>query len=203
MTYAFVKYWVEGTIEAIHQIYEAIEQADGWAEKTIENLGLDTDMYETNKAEWCKASIDEKDDKGVLYFEEYYPYERGTIIDQLMDDAMFKGKLTAINYYVEEGACADLYQTNDMKGKYWPYRLKVSMLTEDKEVEDLYFKKKTEAVHALHEKYGIPQKLNSLHAIKKYVDDKSDDEEAFWYHDIEVVTAYRMSWEDGSVWPIN
>ena len=26
MAYAFIKYWVEGTKEAVHQLYEAIEK---------------------------------------------------------------------------------------------------------------------------------------------------------------------------------
>ena len=43
MTYAFIKYWVEGTKEATHQLSEAIEKADGWAENALNNLGIDTD----------------------------------------------------------------------------------------------------------------------------------------------------------------
>ena len=127
MTYAFMKYWVEGTKEATHQLCEAIENADGWAENALNNLGIDTEEYETGRVEWHDAKVEDKDGYSVLYFEEDHPYERGTLIDQLMEEEMFEDKLTALYYYAEEGACADLSETNDAEGKYWPNRLMVYM----------------------------------------------------------------------------
>lgn len=43
-------------------------------------------------AEWHDAKVDNKDGYSVPYFEEEYTYERGTLIDQLMDEDMFKDK---------------------------------------------------------------------------------------------------------------
>ena len=43
-------------------------------------------------AEWHDAKVDNKDEYSVPYFEEEYTYERGTLIDQLMDEDMFKDK---------------------------------------------------------------------------------------------------------------
>ena len=42
-------------------------------------------------AEWHDAKVDNKDEYSVPYFEEEYT-QRGTLIDQLMDEDMFKDK---------------------------------------------------------------------------------------------------------------
>jgi len=186
MTYAFIKYWVEGTKEAAHQLYEAIANDDGWAEKAIKNLGLNTEEYETYRAEWCDPTIEDKDDYSVVYFEEYYPYQRGMLIDQLMDEDLFAGKLTALYYYAEEGANADLYETNDAEGKYFPARLAICIET-DEDYEWFYCKNEDEAIAELHDKYAIPAELTSLDDIKKFVNEKSENGEGFWVEEIDVV----------------
>lgn len=188
MTYAFIKYWLEGTKEAVHQLCEAIEKADGYAVNAIKNLGLDAERFETDRVEWLSAKAEDKDGYSVISFEEYYPYERGTLIDQLMDEALFKGKLTALYYYAEEMANAHLCETNDAEGKYWPYRLMISMepVTDEEGHSWLYAKDETEAVQKLHKHY-IPAELNSLEAIKQYVDEKLG-EEGLWITPIKVVS---------------
>lgn len=187
MTYAFMKYWVEGEQEAIHQLCEAIEKAEGWAEKALNNLGIDTEEYETGRVEWHDAKVEDKDGYSVLYFEEDHPYERGTLIDQLMEEEMFEDKLTALYYYAEEGACADLYETNDAEGKYWPNRLMVYMepLTDDDDDVWIYAKDEADAVQQLHDQCHIPAELDTLEAIKQYVDDQI--EEGFCVTPIDVV----------------
>ena len=89
MTYAFVKYWVEGERDALQSLYEAIKNGEGWAENSLKNLGIDTEEYETGRVEWCEPELLEKDGHKVLYFEEYYPYERGLLIDQLFEEEKF------------------------------------------------------------------------------------------------------------------
>ncbi len=186
MTYAFIKYWVEGTKEAAHQLYDAIIAGDGWAEKSIQNLGLNTEEYETGRVEWCNPAVEDKEECSVLYFEEYYPYERGTLIDQLMDEDMFADRLTGLYYYAEEPANADLYETNDAEGKYFPNRLAIC-IEKDDDYQWLYCKDEASAIAELHEKCDIPEELTSLEDIKKYVDGKSRSEEGLWVTEIDVV----------------
>lgn len=141
MTYAFMKYWFEGTKEATHKLCEAIEKAEGWAENALNNLGIDTEEYETGRVEWNDAKVEDKDGYSVLYFEEENPYERGTLIDQLMNEEMFKGKLTNLYYYAEELANAELCETNDEDGKYFPYKILVHVVDEDGDMADEFFAK--------------------------------------------------------------
>lgn len=186
MTYTFMKYWVEGTKESVHQLYEAIEKADGRAEKAIKNLSLRANEYDTFRVEWHNAKVEDKDGYSVLYFEEECPYERGTLIDQLIGEEMFKGKLTALFYYAEEGAIANLYETNDAEGKYWPNRLVIYVGKDDDDIW-FYVKDEDDAVRQLHERCHIPEELNTLETIRQYVVQKLG-EERFWVTPIDVVT---------------
>ena len=73
--YTFTTYWVEGTKETIHQLHDAIANADGWTSKTFENLGINTEEKEDEysglfRAEWCKPEVEDKDDYSVLKFDE-------------------------------------------------------------------------------------------------------------------------------------
>ena len=188
MTYAFTKYWIEGDQEALQILFEAIKNGEGWAVKSLENLGVDTEDYDTHRVEWCNPELLEKDGQQVLYFEEYHGYMRGTLIDQLLEEKMFAGKFTHRYFYVEEPACADIYETNDLEGKYWPYRLCIlAEFPGEEEQQWLYFKDEAEAVAQLQEKYGVPGDLNDLEAIKAWVDGQSEEEEAFWVMKISVV----------------
>ena len=190
MTYAFIKYWVEGTKEAAYQLYEAIANGEGWAKNSLENLGIDTEEYDTGRAEWCNPTIEDRDGYSVVYFEEYYPYERGQLIDQLMEEEIFEDKLTQFCYYAEERD-SDLLETNDGAGKYWPYRICiVSDLFEENDYWS-YYRDEAEAVKLLHEQYGIPEEYKDLEAIKSYVEEQPDVE--FSCYEIEIVMARRFN----------
>ena len=188
MTYAFIKYWVEGTKEAAYQLYEAIANGEGWAKNSLENLGIDTEEYDTARAEWCNPTIEDRDGYSVVYFEEYYPYERGQLIDQLMEEEIFEDKLTQFCYYAEERD-SDLFETNDGAGKYWPYR--ICVVSDLFEEDDLYCRNEAEAVKLLHEQYGIPEEYKDLEAIKSYVEEQPDVE--FSCYEIEIVMASRFN----------
>ena len=187
MTYAWMKYWVEGEKETLQTLFEAIKNGEGWAEKSLKNLGVNTEEYETFRAEWCRPKLLEKDGETVLYFEEYYPYERGTLIDQLFEEEKFEGKLTHIYYYAEEAANAEMFVTNDEDGKYWPNRFLVrgEMLDD----MDIYCKDEGEAVNLLHEKLDFPSSLKTIDDINNYfIEEKGKDEDdTLYYTKIEVV----------------
>ena len=187
MTYASIKYWVEGTKEAIHKLKDAIDAADGWARNALENLGLDPEQYDTHRVEWNNAAVEDKEDYSVLSFDEDFPYERGDIIDQLMETDLFKGKLTALYYFAEEMANSELCETNDSEGKYWPNRLSVSIEDEDGEQDWFYCRDEQELAAIAHERYGVPAELNDVAAIKQFVDNRSEEDEAMWVTPIEVV----------------
>ena len=105
--YTFTTYWVEGTKEAVHQLHDAIANAEGWTSKAFKNLGINTEGKEDEysgwfRAEWCNPKVEDKDDYSVLQFEEYYPWERGTMMPDLFEEERFEGKLTHLYYYAEE-----------------------------------------------------------------------------------------------------
>lgn len=187
MTYASIKYWVEGTKEAIHMLKDAIDAADGWAKNALESLGLDPEEYDTHRVEWNDAAVEDKEGYSVLSFDEDFPYERGDIIDQLMETDLFKGKLTALYYFAEEMAISELCETNDSEGKYWPNRLLVSIEGEDGEQDWFYCRDEQELAAIAHERYGVPAELTDMAAIKQFVDNRSEDDEAMWVTPIEVV----------------
>lgn len=189
MTYAFMKYWVEGEQEAIHTLFDAFAGNEGWASETLEKLGVNVDDYDTDRAEWHDAKVEDKDGYSVLYFEEEYPYERGTIIDQLMDEEMFKGKLTNLYYYAEELANAELCETNDAKGKYFPCRLMAGVVDNDGcyvDEEPVYMKDEQELIGFLREKYQLPSSSKNLDDIKAYFEE-SDKYESLFVQEINVV----------------
>ena len=189
MTYAFMKYWVEGEQEAIHTLFDAFAGNEGWASKTLEKLGVNVDDYDTDRAEWHDAKVEDKDGYSVLYFEEEYPYERGTIIDQLMDEEMFKGKLTNLYYYAEELANAELCETNDAEGKYFPCRLMAGVVDNDGcyvDEEPVYMKDEQELIGFLREKYQLPSSSKNLDNIKAYFEE-SDKYESLFVQEINVV----------------
>lgn len=176
--YTFTTYWVEGTKETIHQLHDAIANADGWTSKAFENLGLNTEGKEDEysgwfRAEWHYPNVEDKDDYSVLKFEEDYPWERGTMMQDLFEEERFEGKLTHLYYYAEERD-SGVFQTNDSEGKYFPNRLVISMPPEDEDDEWvwIYAKDETDAVRQLHEQNLIPEALNDFESIKQYVDEK-------------------------------
>ena len=186
MTYAWMEYWVEGEKETLQILFEAIKNGEGWAENSLKNLGVNTEEYETFRAEWCKPELLEKDGETVLYFEEYYPYERGTLIDQLFEEEEFEGKLTHLYYYAEE-ANAMMFETNDKEGKYWPNRLLVR--GDILEGSDIYCKDESEAVNLLHEILDFPSSLKTIDDINHYfIEEKDKDEdEVLFCEEIEVM----------------
>ena len=189
MTYAFMKYWVEGEQEAIHTLFDAFAGNEGWASKTLEKLGVNVDDYDTDRAEWHDAKVEDKDGYSVLYFEEEYPYERGTLIDQLMDEEMFKGKLTHLYYYAEELANADLCETNDAEGKYFPCRLMAGIVDNEGcyvDEEPVYMKDEKELIGFLREKYQLPSSSKNLDDIKAYFEE-SDKYESLFVQEIDIV----------------
>ena len=197
MTFAFTKYWVEGEKEVLQTLFEAItNNEDCYAEDVLLNLGINTDDYDTSRVEWCNAELIQKDGATVLYFEEYYPYERGEILDKLFEEKQFAGKLTHMYYYAEEGANADLYETNDEDRKYWPNRMNVNALFPGKnQYAFLYFRDAEDAVKQILQSYDIPAECDSLDKIKEYVDGQSNEGEVFWYNEIEVVTYPFVNWK--------
>ena len=192
--YTFTTYWVEGTKEAIHQLHDAIANAEGWASKAFENLGINTEGKEDEysgwfRAEWHNPKLEDKDDYSVLQFEEYYPWERGTMMPDLFEEERFEGKLTHLYYYTEDRG---LFETNDKEGKYYPNRLVVFMPPEDDEWDPfnewvlIYAKDEADAVRQLHEQNLIPEALNDFASIKQYVDEKFG-EDRFGVEEIDVV----------------
>ena len=178
--YTFTTYWVEGTKEAIHQLHDAIANAEGWTSKAFKNLGINTEGKEDeylgwSRAEWHNPKVEDKDDYSVLQFEEYYPWERGTMMPDLFEEERFEGKLTHLYYYTEDRG---LFETNDKEGKYYPNRLVVFMPPEDDEWDPfnewvlIYAKDEADAVRQLHEENLIPEALNDFASIKQYVDEK-------------------------------
>ena len=195
MTYAFMKYWVEGEQEAIHTLFNAFADNEGFAINTLEKLGVNADEYDTERVEWCNPKVEDKDGYSVLYFEEFFPNERGTIIDQLMDEDKFKGKLTNLYYYAEELANADLCETNDEEGKYFPYHLIVGVVDNDGcYVDDglVYMKDEQELVNTIREKYQLSEEFNSIDTLKRYFDDSNEYDHLF-VHDIEVIEVVHPS----------
>ena len=181
-TYTFTTYWVEGTKEAVHQLHDAIANADGWTSKAFENLGINTEGKEDEysgwfRAEWHNPEVVDKDDYSVLKFEEAYPWERGTMMPDLFEEERFEGKLTHLYYYTEDRNLG-LFETNDKEGKYYPNRLVVFMPPEDDEWDPfnewvlIYAKDEADAVRQLHEENLIPEALNDFASIKQYVDEK-------------------------------
>lgn len=189
MTYAFMKYWVEGEPKAVHTLFDAFTDNGGWARDTLEKLGVNVDDYDTERAEWHDAKVENKDGYSVLYFEEEYPYERGTLIDQLMDEDMFKDKLTNLYYYAEELANSNLCETNDADGKYFPNRLMAGVIDDFGcyvDDEPVYMKDEQALIIFLREKYRLPLSLKNLEDIKTYFEE-SDRYEYLFVQDINVV----------------
>ena len=195
MTFAFVKYWVEGEQEAIQTLFEAIKNGEGWAEKSLKNLGVNTENYETGRVEWCNPELIEKDGQKVLYFEEYYPYERGLLIDQLFEEEKFAGKLTHLYYYVEEGANAELFATNDDEGKYFPYRLVAHVVDNDGFCSDSFYAKDEEQlIHDIREKYQLSDEYNDIDSLQQYFED-SEDYDYLYGNDIQVLAHPFVNWK--------
>ena len=94
--YTFTTYWVEGTKEAIHQLHDAIANADGWTSKAFKNLGINTEGKEEEdsgwfRAEWHNPKVEDKDDYSVLQFEECYPWVLGTMMRTFLKKSSLKG----------------------------------------------------------------------------------------------------------------
>lgn len=187
MTYAFMKYWVEGTKEATHLLCDAIEKADGKAANAIENLGVEPQGYDTERVEWCNPKVDDKEDYSVLYFEEYYPYERGTLIDKLMEEEKYAGQLIHLYYYAEELANDELCETNDAEGEYFPYTIMARLADAQGDVADeFYCKDEQELIDTIREKYQLTEAYGSRKALIEYFDDSSEYDH-LEIHDIQVM----------------
>ena len=117
-------YWVEGTREAIYQLKDAIDNAEGYASNALEKLGINPEEFDCDgSAEWNVASIDDRDAYSVLTIDEFYPWGKGEVLESLLEQPMFEDKITGCYYYTED---EDNCETNDTKGKYWPYRFYLS-----------------------------------------------------------------------------
>lgn len=186
--YIFTKYWVEGTKEGIHQLYDAIAKADGWAHNAIEALGLNGDEYEENfedygGTEWHEPSVKDKEGYSILFFEEQSPWERSNIIDYLIcEDGSFANKLTNLYYYASDGD--GWGETNDGKNKYWANRIAITLFPIDEFEEPMQFygKNEDEVLQQLHKKYQVLSEFDNLVAIKEFVD--GDNMEEYNYFDI-------------------
>ena len=168
--YVFSKYWVEGTKEGIHELYDAIVNADGEAPNAIEAMGLDVEEYEEEcenfgRTEWHNPSVEDKDGYSVLYFEEASAWERSSIIDYLIGD--LEDKFTNLYYYTNEEGEG---WTNDSEGKYWANRIAVTPYTSD-DYEEYFGKNAEEIVQQLHEKYPELSEFDDLEAISEFIDD--------------------------------
>lgn len=180
--YIFTKYWVEGTKEGIHQLYDAIANADGWAYNAIEALGLNGEKYEENfedygRTEWHKPNVEDKDGYSVLFFEEQSAWERSNIIDYLIsEEPAFAGKFTNLYYYAADGD--GWGETNDSQNKYWDNSFAVTLFPADEwdEPMQIFGKNEDEIIKQLHDKYPTLAEFGSLEAIKEFVDnDKLED----------------------------
>ena len=174
MFYAFAKYWVEGEQNAILSLFDAIKNGEKQAEKSLKNLGVNTEKYDTEHAYWFNPELIEKDSQKVLYFEEYYPNERSTIIDKLFDEKLFEGKLSTFYFYFEEGT-TETFLTNDIEGKYFPFHIVAQIVDNDgNAVESFYAINEQQLISQIREKYHLADSLNSLEALENYFDDSKD-----------------------------
>ena len=174
MTYAFAKYWVEGEQEAIQTLFEAIKNGEGLAENSLKNLGVNTENYDTEHANWLNPELIEKDGQKVLYFEEYYPIERSTIIDKLFEEEQFTGKLSTFYFYSEEGT-TDTFVTNDLEGKYFPHRIVAQIIDYDGYAAECFYAiDKQQLINEIREKYQLADSINTFEALEDYFDDSKE-----------------------------
>lgn len=174
MIYAFVKYWVEGEQEAIQTLFEAIKNGEELAENSLKNLGVNTEKYDTGDAHWLNPELIEKDGQKVLYFEEFYPNERGTIIDKLFEEEQFDGKLSTFYFYFEEGT-TDTFLTNDLEGKYFPYHIVAQIIGYDGEIAECFYTiDKEQLISQIRERYQLDDNLNSIETLENYFDNSKD-----------------------------
>lgn len=179
MADANVKYWIEGEQEVLQTMLEAIDNCNDFsAEDALKRLGINTENYETSQVCWGHPKMLEKDGNKVLYFEEVCPYElspyeNGTIIEQLMDEKPFTGKLSNFYFYVGAGEL-DTFITNDW-GKYFPYRIVAQIVGKDGYcVDEFYALDKQQLVSEICDKYNLPDNLDSLDDLFSYFDDSEE-----------------------------
>lgn len=131
--YAFTKYRVEGKKESLTKIAEAINNGEGWALQSFQNLGL---PYNAScRAEWeTGAVVEDKEGYSVLAFTEAYPYCKSELLDEALAQ-LFPNEKFEI-YYLSEIFESCIHETNDEKGKYFPYKCVVCTDSDD---GDVYF----------------------------------------------------------------
>lgn len=166
--YNFTKYAIEGKKEVLTKIADTINESDGMTMTVLDKLGLEYDEDEweyMGRAEWEKgARIKEHDGTTVLFFTQAYPWELADIIDWVLEEM---GEPDANIYFLSECFEAEIHETNDAEGKYFPERYTV--FTE--EDGDVYFKTKEEAIAHIRKQCGIPEDIKDIDDIIEWCED--------------------------------
>lgn len=158
--YCFSNYVVEGKIETLTRIKDAINNVNKRSEEAKEirlhlgdilvELGLYPD-YETLKAaaeecgetpeglgiagDWLDAKIEEINGQSVLTFREEYKWNCSCNMERLSEMEGFKDGITGVYRYSEEGGCG-IYETTDSERKYFTDEYIKSLGYEPEEIDE-------------------------------------------------------------------
>jgi len=165
----FTKYAIEGKKEVLTRIADTINSSDGYTKSVLDELGLkyDEDQWDDlNRAEWENdARIEEHDGTTVLFFTQAYPWERASIVDWVLEEM---GEPDSIIYFLSECPEDEVYETNDIEGKYFPERYRVYTEEDD---DDVYFNTEEEAIAHIRKQCDIPDDIEDIEDILDWCDD--------------------------------
>lgn len=168
--YCFTKYAVEGSMETLRRICDAVNTAGGWASAAVAALGLSPEDFEQEYEQWHRAEweegarIEEADGRAVLFFTEAYPWMKADIIDRVLEEL---GEEDASVYFLSECFEEGVHFTNDSEGRYFPERFRV--YTENDE-DNEYFRTKEEALEHIRTSYGLSAEHDTYEKVKDWCD---------------------------------
>lgn len=163
-SYFCTSYAIEGKKEVLNKVADAINTGDGWMKNSMENLGIefDEDEYES-RAEWyIGARVEDRDGVSVLFFTQAYPWQHVNVIGGVLAKL---GEPDAKIYMRREYFEAEIHETNDIEGKYFPEHYRVYTEEDD---DDVYFITMEEALAHIRHQYNLSDDYDTLEKIQEY-----------------------------------
>lgn len=195
--WAITNYVVEGPEEVLHRIHEAIlhhdieaSSSEDWEGNILNALGI----------EWERHVVHRRDD-GKIDVSGYYM--RGFIdvnsVDMTDDSLSFDAEeacgvtgfyevleknLPVKVYWMTEESLMEVYQTNDVEGKYFPERYCVSACI-DGEYYDDYFVSKKQMLDCIND--ITEGSVNTEQQIEEFNDSHEDEDNYIYFHEFDIV----------------
>lgn len=172
--YCCTKYAVEGSKDVLQKIAEAINSLkDPYIPDVIQKLGLDTSAISEDFEEWGggywkeggDARVEEISGKSVLFFGESNAWNKLDAIDWIM--AKLEQPCAPI-YYLSEISEQEEHYTNDVDGKYFPYRFAACTENDD---DDVYFVNEADMLKHIRTQYELGEEYATLEKIEAYCEE--------------------------------